>query len=76
MDQSDLGWVVEAYMDNELASDSDDERKLFKASQEAQQTVKRNQTESAAAAVAKGRAIPSRELQFLADPSQRLSQGF
>ena len=53
IDQSDLGWVmVEAYMDDELASDSDDERKLFKASQEAQQTVKRNWAESAAAAVA------------------------
>ena len=38
-DWSDLGWaVVEAYMDDELVSNSDDERKLYKASQEAQQT--------------------------------------
>ena len=62
MDQSDLGWVVEAYMDSDLASDSDIERKLFKASQEAQQTVKRKQAESAASAVAKGRTISSGEL--------------
>ena len=76
MDQSDLGWVVKAYMDDDLASGSDDERKLFKASQEAQQTVKRKQAESAVSAAAKGRAIPSGELQSQADPSQRLSQGF
>ena len=50
-DRSDLGWaVVEAYMDDELASNSDDERKLFKASREAQQTVKRKRAELAAAA--------------------------
>ena len=34
--RSDQGWaVVEAYMDNELASNSDNKRKLFKASREA-----------------------------------------
>ena len=79
MDQSDLGWVVvEVYMDDDLASDSDDMRKLFKASQETQQTVKRKQlqAESAASAVAKRMAIISGELQSQADLSQRLSQGF
>ena len=55
-DRSDLGWaVVQGYMDDELASDSDDERKLFKASREAQQTVKRKRAESAAAAATKRR---------------------
>ena len=76
-DRSDLGWaVVEAYMDDELASDSDDERKLFKASREAQQTVKRKRAESAAAAAAKRRAIPSGEPQPQAGTSQRFNQGF
>lgn len=36
-DCSDLGWVVvEAYMDHELVSDSDDERKLYKANHDTQ----------------------------------------
>ena len=61
-------------MDDELASDSDDKRKLFKASREAQQTVKRKRAESAAAA--KRRAVPSGELQPQAGTSQRFSQGF
>ena len=48
--RSDLGWaVIEAYMD-ELASDSDDERRLYKANREAQQAVKRKKTDSAATA--------------------------
>ena len=54
VDGSDLGWaVVEAYMDDKLASDLDDERKLYKAGQEAQQAMKRKWAESAVAAVAK-----------------------
>ena len=79
-DRLDLGWaVVQAYMDDELASDSDDERKLFKASQEAQQTVKRKRAESAAAAATKRRAVPSHasgEPQTQAGPSQRFNHGF
>ena len=63
-------------MDDEFASDSDDERKLFKASREAQQTVKRKRAESAAAAEAKRRDVPSGELQPQAGTSQRFSQGF
>ena len=56
VDRSDLGWaVVEAYMDDKLASNLDNERKLFKASREVQQTVKRKQAKSAAAAAAKRR---------------------
>ena len=75
--RSDLGWaVVEAYLDDELASNSDNESKLFKASQEAQQMVKRKRAELAAAAAAKRRAIPSGELQPQAGMSQRFSQGF
>ena len=47
-DRSDLGWaVIEACMDNELTSDSDDDRKLYKANHEAQQTVKRKRADSA-----------------------------
>ena len=50
-DRSDLGWaVVEAYMDDELVLDSDDERRLYKANREAQQTVKRKKANSAATA--------------------------
>ena len=63
-------------MDNELISDLNDEKKLFKASREAQQSVKRKQAESAAAAVAKTRAVPSEEPQAQAGPSQRFNQGF
>ena len=63
-------------MDNELASDSDDERKLFKASWEAQQVVKRKQAKSAAVTAAKRRAVPTGESQSQAGPSQRFNQGF
>ena len=72
-DRSDLGWaVVEAYMDDELASDSDDERRLYKANREAQQSIKRKRSESAAAA-AKRRATANPEPP---PPAQgRLSQG-
>ena len=63
-------------MDDELVSDSDDKRKLFKAIREAQQTVKRKRAESSAAVVAKKRAIPSGELQPQDGTSQRFSQGF
>ena len=76
-DRSDLGWaVVEAYMDDELASDSDDERKLFKASREAQQVVKRKRAKSTAAAVAKRRAVSSGEPQPQPGLTQRFNQGF
>ena len=52
-DQSDLaGVVVEAYMDDELASKSDNERELYKAGQEVQQAVKRKWAESVSAAAA------------------------
>ena len=58
-DRSDLGWaVIEAYMDDELVLDSDDERRLYKANREAQQSMKRKRSESAAAA-AKRRATYS-----------------
>ena len=67
--------VVEVYMDDELASDSDDERKLFKASREAQQTVKRKRAESAAAVAAKRRAVPSRELQPKLAQARGLAKG-
>ena len=67
-DRSDLGWaVVEAYMD--------DESKLFKASREAQQTVKTKRAESAAAAAAKRRAVPSGEPQTQAGPAKDLIMG-
>ena len=76
-DRSDLGWaVVEVYTDDEFASNSDDERKLFKASREAQQMVKRKRVESAAVAAAKRKAIPSGELQPQAGTSHSFSQGF
>ena len=42
--------VVEAYMDNELVLDSDDERKLYKANHKVQQTVKRKRADSATTA--------------------------
>ena len=57
-------------MDNELASGSDGERKLFKASREAQQVVKRKRAELAAVAEAKRRAVSSGEPQPQAGPSQ------
>ena len=63
-------------MDDELASDSDDERKLFKASRAAQKTVKRKRAESAAVAAAKRKAVLIGELQPQAGTSQRFSQGF
>ena len=45
-DRSDLGWaVVEAYMDNELVLGSVNERKLYKANREAQQTEERGLTQ-------------------------------
>ena len=61
-DRSDLGWaVVEANMDDELVSDSDDERKLYKANREAQQTVKRKRANSAATAAKRRAASASVE---------------
>ena len=60
-DRFDLGWaVIEAYMDDELASDSDDKRRMYKANREAQQSMKRKRSESAAAA-AKRRATANPE---------------
>ena len=56
-------------MDDELASNLDNERKLYKASQEAQQAVKRKCAELAVAVVAKSRAIPSAEPQAQAGSS-------
>ena len=62
-DRSDLGWaVVEAYMDDELALDSDNERRLYKANREAQQTVKRKKADPAAAAAKRRAATASVEL--------------
>ena len=61
-DRSDSGWaVVEANMDDELASDSDDERKLYKANREAQQTVKWKIANSAATAAKRRAASASVE---------------
>ena len=61
-DRSDLGWaVVEAHMDDELASHSDDERRLYKANREAQQAVKRKKADSAATAAKRRAATASVE---------------
>ena len=53
-DRLDLEWaVVKAYMDDELTSDIDNEKKLYKANHETHQAVKKKRAESAAAAVKK-----------------------
>ena len=50
-DRSDLGWaVVAAYEDDELASNSDDEKRIYKAEREAERLSKRKQAASLAAA--------------------------
>ena len=42
VDRSDLGWqVVAAYESNDLASDSDDKKRLFRAEKEAKRRSKR-----------------------------------
>ena len=50
-DRSELGWaVVAAYEDDELASDSEDEKRIYKAEREAERLSKRNRAWSSAAA--------------------------
>ena len=49
-DRSDLGWaVVAAYEDDELASDSEDEKRIYKAEREAKRLSKRKWAASSAA---------------------------
>jgi len=47
-DRSELGWaVVTAYEDDELASDSDDEKRIYRAEREAERIAKRKRSGAA-----------------------------
>ena len=61
-DRSELGWaVVAAYEDDELASDSDDEKRIYRAEREAERVAKRKRPGGANATrkkVAAGDTVP------------------
>ena len=73
-DRSELGWaVIAAYEDDELASDSDDEKRIYRAEREAERVAKRKRPGGANATrkkVAAGDTVPVQP-----SPRGQFSQG-